>query len=94
MARSYMDLVQNPHVLLSEDIAEGLVEATGRPPEAVLAAGVSLASRRFSHEDEGQKHAQNHGQFHSLHSYRRPDNRLCAVEKILDDSGRKELIKD
>lgn len=52
-----MDLVQSSDVLLSEDIAEGLVEATSRPPEAVLAAGVFPASRRLSQEDEGQKHA-------------------------------------
>ncbi len=88
-----MDLVQSPDVLLSEDITEGLVEATGRPPEAVLAAGVLPASRRLSQEDEGQTHAQNHGQFHSLHPRRRPDNRRCALTKILDGSGRYSFLQ-
>lgn len=56
-----MYLVQRSDVFLSEDIAEGLVEAACRPPEAVLAARVSLASRSLSQQDEGQKQAQNHG---------------------------------
>lgn len=56
-----MYLVQRPNVLLSEDIAEGLVEAAGRPPEAVLATRLLPAPRRLGQQDEGQKHAQNHG---------------------------------
>lgn len=56
----WKELVEGPDVLLPEDIAKGLVEAAGRPPEAVLGARVFPAPRCLSQEDERQKQAQNH----------------------------------
>jgi len=54
-----MYLVQRPNVLLSEKIAKGLIEAAGRPPEAVLVTRVFPAPHCLGQQDEGQKHAQN-----------------------------------
>lgn len=68
---SHTHLVKPSNVVLSEDTAQSLVNATCRPSEAVLAAGPAPCRFGCTHQ-RGRKHQEKHENPDSFHGDKRP----------------------